>query len=210
MTTLEPHFLVAESGDGLEAIHHSGRNLVLWEREPLQDPLIGRLMADPNPFRREWSAPDRAMLAGAFGAASAGALVRDILNLTALFGRIAGTRHPRVRLERVEDSGCALFHADSLRLRLLCTYSGPGTEWLGNEDVNWNELGLRGRAIEEANAAIVRDTAVIRRISTGAVGIFSGRGREDVRPLVHRSAPLARGDRFRLRLCIDLPGNCAC
>lgn len=205
MATIEEvHMVEAATPDVLEEIRTPGVNLSIWHREPV--PVPGELLRQPLRFDGE--APEAAELVRAIP--ELGPMAADIVRLWKRFGQIAGTRHPRVRLERVDDDGCALFHADSLRVRMLCTYAGAGTEWLDNDDVNWDELGLRGRTLDEANAAIVRSPECIRRIPTGAVAVFSGRGREEARPLIHRSAPIRPGEGFRLRLCIDLPGNCGC
>lgn len=138
------------------------------------------------------------------------ALAADIVMLARCFCEMADTSHARVRLERVEDDGCMLFHADTLRIRMLCTYAGPGTEWLEPENVRMHELGLRGREIAGANAAIVIDAARIQQVPAWHVVMFTGRMRADTPPLVHRSAPVRSAAENRLRLCIDLPGECGC
>lgn len=142
--------------------------------------------------------------------ASLRSLAGDITHLSGLFSEIAKTIHPRVRLERVEDDGCAIFHADSLKIRLLCTYTGAGTEWLENTNVRRHELGSRGRSIRETNTAIVIHPANIRHIPAWHAAVFTGRGREGTPALIHRSAPVSTSNDHRLRLCIDLPGDCGC
>lgn len=193
----------------LEEIRRPDVNLAIWLRSEPPVSAIARFL-EGEPVRVDVPRPTAETLRTALGPKSDRGLCADILRLTRIFGRIAGTEHPRVRLERVEDDGCALFHADSLRLRMLCTYAGEGTEWLGNDNVHWNELGLRGRTIEEANAAIVRDFGAVRSLPSRAVAIFSGRGRPETPPLIHRSAPVRANGGVRLRLCIDLPTACAC
>lgn len=200
------HFAEGSTPDVLESIRVQGVNLAVWRRDV--DGLVDERSLQGFAGRLDMVAPDAPTLSTDLPGCPS--LIQDIAHLAVLFGRVAGTRHPRVRLERVEDDGCALFHADSLSVRMLCTYAGKGTEWLENDNVNWKELGLRDRTLDEANAAIVRDPLAVRRIPTGAVALFSGSGREGARPLIHRSAPLEPGDGFRLRLCIDLPGNCGC
>lgn len=131
--------------------------------------------------------------------------------LVARFREISGSPAVRLRLERVADQGCAAFHADSLALRLLCTYHGPGTQWLEHDNLRRAELGLRGRSTAEANPAIVIDDTRIRTVPAWHVMIFKGRswpGEED-NALVHRSFPVCCADQARIRLCLDVPSNYA-
>lgn len=206
----------------LEEILEPGFNLAIYQRPPREDclPAVGALLRAIIPAKIDLKNPSAADLADAIACtigptaphASILSLAEDIAHLSSLFARIAGTRHPRVRLERVADDGCALFHADSLSLRLLCTYAGPGTEWLENSNARRHELGLRSRTIPEANRAIIIDSSKIRSIATWHAAIFSGRahpgGEENA--LIHRSAPVLFTNATRLRLCIDLPGDCGC
>lgn len=222
MTCLEEpiHFIESESANSLRAIHTEGVNLAIWKRDrvPAVESAVCALLAAPYQVAIDEKAPDerrlfvclQQIISSRAPAASIQALIGDIARLSRLFSEIANTIHPRVRLERVEDDGCAIFHADSLRLRLLCTYAGAGTEWLENSNVRRDELGSRGRSIGKTNAAIVIDPAKIRHIPAGHVAVFTGRGREGTPALIHRSAPVATSSDYRLRLCIDLPGDCGC
>ena len=139
--------------------------------------------------------------------ATKGWLLEDIFELASEFASLAGSENVRLRFSKVTDCGCAAFHVDTLSARLLCTYAGKGTEWADEPDVCRDQLGLRGRTVDEANAAIIPDAARIRTMPTGAVAIFKGRrwpGSEQ-RGLVHRSAPVCCADHARLLLVID-PG----
>ena len=135
-------------------------------------------------------------------------LLEDIADLAADLAVVADCSEVRVRLTKVANDGCAAFHVDTLPVRLLCTYAGKGTQWADEPDVRRAELGLRGRTLDEANAAIVPDAARIRTMPTGAIAICKGRlwrGAEQ-RGLVHRSHPVCCGEHARLRLAIDPAG----
>jgi hypothetical protein len=215
-----PHFLVSRDPSVFSNIQRPGVNLTILERDA--DPRCGKaleaLLGSQRPVRLDMKNPTSSALASAIqdaaslGVSSVQALAEDIAGLAGQFGRVAGTIHPRVRLERVEDDGCALFHADSLPLRMLCTYSGPGMEWLENSNVRRQELGLQSRTLAEANAAIMVDSRKIRRIPAWHVTVFAGRLHSggETQALVHRSAPVSHSGATRLRLCIDLPGDCGC
>ncbi len=219
---LPSHATAAAAPSILAQIVSPGINLAIFERPPSQTCLssVEALMQSRVPIRIDFKNPSTADLVTAIAAAIASgiprssvrALASDISHLASLFSATAGTLHPRVRLERVDDDGCALFHADSLNLRLLCTYAGPGTEWLENSNTRRHELGLRSRTLDEANADIVVDPSRIRRLAPWHVAIFSGRSRPGAEDnaLIHRSAPVLSANTPRLRLCIDLPADCGC
>ena len=137
--------------------------------------------------------------AGLGGVSARDALVRDVARLGAVFAGITGAATLRVRLEPVPGDGCKYFHADSVGIRLLCTYRGPGTWWLPDDAVERAALGGGD------NAAIVRDPARIQVLAAGQVALLKGdawpgnRGRG----AVHRSPPADRGAGPRLLLSID-------
>jgi hypothetical protein len=58
-------------------------------------------------------------------------LGEDMALLGRLFATLTGRRSVRLRLEHVVDDSCRQYHVDALRLRLLCTYAGLGTDWIG-------------------------------------------------------------------------------
>jgi len=136
-------------------------------------------------------------------------LLEDIVALAVDFADVAGCAAVRVRLTKVPDRGCSVFHLDTLPVRLLCTYHGDGTQWADEPHVRRAELGLRGRTTGEANAAIVPSETRIRTMAAGAVAIFKGRlwPGAGSRGLVHRSYPVCCTDHARLRLVIDPAGH---
>lgn len=217
------HFRISERIDVLTQIQSPGINLCVWQRnfEAAWQKGIDIILKNPRSFSLDLTAPTGQQIADYIVHCCetdtqekhlASELGDDIAFLADRFGKIAGVKHPRVRLTRVEDDGCALFHADTLSLRLLCTYAGPGTQWLENDNVRRDELGSNGRSLEEATDAIVIEPLKIRTLPQSHVAIFKGRlaeGEENT-ALVHRSSPVRYPADFRLRLCIDLPDSCTC
>jgi len=112
-------------------------------------------------------------------------LGEDIIVLGRLFAALTNTSTVRLRLEHVADNACSKHHIDAVRLRLLCTYAGHGTEWI-------DAGGQR------------------RHMAAFHVGIFKGSAFPDAAVRVlHRSPPvesLPPPQRSRLLLCIDGPG----
>ena len=125
-------------------------------------------------------------------------LIDDILRLTTLFEATTKSDKIKLQLEIVTTDMCRLFHADYYRQRLLCTYLGPGTEWLDHSNVNRNALG-KGR-----NNNIVKDETAINRANTFDVLILKGQNYgEGELAVVHRSPPIIRHNKTRVLLKID-------
>ena len=125
-------------------------------------------------------------------------LIDDILRLATLFETTIKSGNIKLQLEIVTTDMCRLFHADYYRQRLLCTYLGPGTEWLDHSNVNRNALG-KGR-----NNSIVKDETAIKRANTFDVLILKGQNfSEGELAVVHRSPPIIRHNKTRVLLKID-------
>lgn len=119
--------------------------------------------------------------------------------LLALFLGLVADRPVTLRLETLNNDGCPRFHIDRTYLRLLCTYRGPGTEWLANDQVNRAALG-RG----EPNETILLHGAPAR-FQPFWVGVMKGArfAGEEHNALAHRSPPLAGTGQTRVLLCLD-------
>jgi hypothetical protein len=109
-------------------------------------------------------------------------LYADLRRLAGRFALLASSPVVRMRLEHVTEDFCHKFQMDAVGLRLLCTYAGPGTEWI--------DAGGK-----------------VRRMTTMEVAIFKGLAFPGNGPRVlHRPPPLSAGGlvgQSRLVLCID-------
>lgn len=123
----------------------------------------------------------------------------DLGRLAALFFTVSEKRNVTLRLETTDKDGCRRFHVDRTHLRLLCTYRGPGTEWLTDSQVD-----RTAQANGAPNDDIVR-FGQPARFEPFWVGILKG----DAYPgnagqgLVHRSPALAGSGRTRVLFCLD-------
>ncbi|HTM67959.1 MAG TPA: DUF1826 domain-containing protein, partial [Candidatus Binatia bacterium] len=102
-------------------------------------------------------------------------------------------------LERVVNDGCRLFHVDHVKLRLVCTYRGAGSEWLTEGNA------LRAGIGKGNNALVVRNWPAVRHLCPWAVALQKGElftGVPDT-GLPHRSPPVASAFEARLVLVID-------
>ena len=123
--------------------------------------------------------------------------IQDVIRLGSLFFDM--TLHAKMTLQilPVNSNMCRLFHEDYYRQRLLCTYLGPGTEWLDHDNVNRAGLG-RGR-----NGNIVKDPSRINRANTFDVILLKGARSEGGFGIVHRSPPVEHTGQIRVLLKID-------
>lgn len=184
----------------LPAITRPHVNAVVWARRlPPALPRVAAALAAPGPFTAVTEAPpDRAADALLDSAPPVpAALLHDIRLLSVLFAMLTGRPEAvRVRLEAIHGPGCWRWHADAVGIRLLCTYSGPGTEiWTAS-------------AGAEAARALPR-TAAGTVLPTGVVAVLKGEGfpGNAGAGCIHR-APQDAGP--RLLLCLDEPGRIPC
>ncbi|HEY0923833.1 DUF1826 domain-containing protein [Rheinheimera pacifica] len=121
------------SSDVLPQIFAPDVNLVSWQRAA--DPLISAYCAGLTlamPLKRIVGADTvstdiAAALPDAPGKA---ALLADIALLCQMFSCLMDCQQLGLRLETLQRPMCPKFHTDHLVCRLVCTYLGPGTEWL--------------------------------------------------------------------------------
>lgn len=124
--------------------------------------------------------------------------INDIIRLCILFSGLKKNKRMKIQIEVVKTNKCRLFHQDCYRQRLLCTYVGPGTEWLDHENVNREALG-KGQ-----NENIVKDATQINRAKAFEVLLIKGsKYDEHETGVVHRSPPIEHDRQIRVLLKID-------
>ncbi len=124
--------------------------------------------------------------------------INDMTNLCELFFKLTQSKSIRFQVEIVRTDMCRLFHVDNMRQRLLCTYIGPGTEWLDHSNVYRDGFGKR------CNEKIVKDFEKINKANPFEVLILKGAmyaGKEF--STVHRSPPIEKDFKTRVLLKID-------
>ena len=124
--------------------------------------------------------------------------IEDIIRLGKLFFESKKNTKMNIQIEIVKTNMCRLFHADCYRQRLLCTYMGPGTQWLDNSNVNRKALG------KGSNAHIVKDFNKINQAKAFEVILLKGKkyGGDEL-GIVHRSPPIEQESKTRVLLKID-------
>ena len=208
-STLEKHHpahAVGDTPDVLHLIRDPGVNLSLWRR-PAQDAIRDELSS-----LRASQLPDKRY------PTSAGTFEQDIValfrrndldpldfknfraDLHTVAGRFFDVSHGydvKFRLLTTDSDDCRRFHVDTRDLRLLCTYQGPGTQWLSDEQVDREAL-RRGAP----NEVIMRFGQPLE-IEPFCVGIMRGEPCGEGNGLVHRSPPVAGSGQTRVLFCLD-------
>lgn len=59
-------------------------------------------------------------------------LQQDLTQAVQLFSSTLQVKHLNARLEVVRKQSCPKWHADCVKMRMLCTYAGPGTWCIEN------------------------------------------------------------------------------
>lgn len=108
----------------------------------------------------------------------------------------------KVRLELLNKNTCFLYHHDHINHRLICTYSGLGTEYLEDDNVNWANISKVYKIPEDKNKAIVKDINKIKQLNPLEVAIMKGCNGNSENGLMHKS-PECDNDNRRLILIID-------
>ena len=215
---VSPQTLQSRQPSVLAEIVRPGVSICLWEREPPRE--VAQFLANyvksqaslelDFVLKPEDLAATSSVIAKIFGNSPTDLVLQDWLNdidfLVKQFREIAACSPVRVRLLRVIDTACSVFHVDHLSLRLLCTYHGAGTQWVPASEAQAAQLGLRGRSIKQANEAIVPNPGSIRSLSPWHVALIKGSGfaGDPESALIHRSHPQCCADHARIRLVIDV------
>ena len=137
-------------------------------------------------------------------------LIEDITSIVTDFSHALGSRHLHAQLSVVSHDKCCKFHTDNVTVRLLCTYAGPGTEWVRNEDVVRKNLARTDVDPETANRSVLRARDVVRHCAAGDLLLLKGEAFDGNRGsgAVHRSPSIAERTLRRLLFKVDEQACC--
>lgn len=135
----------------------------------------------------------------------AGEWLDDVGYLIDLFRDLFGPDGVGLRLRTLGTSMCPRFHMDNVPVRLVCTYGGPGTEWLSEAAMNRDRLGHGAHGLPDGESGLLLDPQAIRALPPYAIGLMKGRkwAGDDGLGAVHRSPALTREQPRRLLLTLD-------
>jgi hypothetical protein len=121
-------------------------------------------------------------------------IVADVATQARRFSTVSGSMQLALKLEIIRDNACRKLHHDYVAHRLVCTYRGPGTQWL--------------RRAHEAAMGDEREFVPdkwLEPVPRFASALFAGRLLPGANPVLHRSPPIAGTGQLRLVLTINEP-----
>lgn len=128
------------------------------------------------------------------------ALVADILMLANTYRALRQLRTVLLRLDAIQVQAFTRFHADGVEMRLMCTYRGPGTEWLSEDAFSRQMLETDG-----IDHAVKRKD--IHRMAAGQVAMMRGdawpRAIRRLRGTAHRWPLVMRPKDWRWFVLVD-------
>jgi hypothetical protein len=189
-----------ESPKVLTDIFQDGVNMAVWQRRlpaqledfaalviSLGQPLADQRVLDVNEH-------EPCVLPGLLREASDlqgyEGFVADVAWLVSAYTCLLGARRVGLRLRVLKGAMCPRFHVDNVPVRLLTTYTGPGSEWLA-------EGAIERSGLQRAEAPVDN----IRQLQAGEVAVLKGEkwlGNEGA-GLIHRS-PASQDPRLLLSL----------
>lgn len=134
------------------------------------------------------------------------AWLTDVEYLVGLFRDLFEADDLGLRLRTLDKAMCPRFHVDRVPVRLVCTYGGPGTEWLPETAVNRDKLGHAAFGQADEESGLMLDPGAIHAMPTFAVGLLKGELWEGNQGhgAVHRSPQPTPTQPRRLLLTLDL------
>jgi len=103
---------------------------------------------------------------------------------------------------------CPRFHIDRVGIRMLCTYRGPGTEWLDDRYADRTFLGSNALTEMYTGSGLILDQAAIHSAPTFAVVLLKGslwQGNAG-KGVIHRSPQIEDGS-SRVLVAMDAIWN---
>lgn len=185
-------------------ILNKGKNIAIYERNiDSLETEITQLMKDSFEYRASGTPKEICgSLESDFSSffSSPSQLLKDVKNCIDQFNKVTKSATFNLLLATINTNMCRRFHTDMNDLRMLCTYSGPGTLWLPEDNVNREALYA-----SKDNHCIVRDNNNIQRASTGSIIILKGAiyPEPETKAIVHRSPTIEEIGERRLLLRID-------
>lgn len=133
---------VAELADLVE-IFDPGVQVCSWQREidPAIERYLSQLQQTPESQVIETlSSAVSPRLGGLPGGAGRASLIEDLSLLREIVCELLDSEAAGLRLARIGRAMCPGWHVDRVGIRLVCTYQGPGTQWLADQGVDRGDL----------------------------------------------------------------------
>lgn len=204
---LSPQQVVSERMDVLAEILHDDVNLAIWQRRlpvhisEFAEALLAQGDALSVTRHIELDDPEQLvsladLLPQYSDLPGHGAFLTDLSWLVGAYASLLDARRVGLRLRALDKAMCPRFHVDHVPVRLISSYAGVGSEWLGEDAMP--RSGLGNPAAEPVDAELINKTAA------GHVMLAKGErwvGNEGA-GIIHRSPQPPAGTR-RLLLTLD-------
>lgn len=199
---------IADEPLGLTRIFDPQIQLAQWRR-PVDTVIADWLEAHADDlgsgFRQTLSPGQTPDLGRLPAGAGRDALAVDVALLAEMLGELLDAPNIGLRLEFVRQAMCPRLHVDRVGIRLLCSYRGPGTEWVEDTSVDRRFLGAASGGQPDALSGLLLAGHRIEAIPPFAVALLKGslwQG-NDGRGIVHRSPAIAADEAPRVLLAMD-------
>ncbi len=186
---------VANTPEGLSAIHHPGCAAAIWRRSPLPgfqawiDAVEPERLPKARVIVRSEHVRNLASqiceTVGTPASCERDRLIDDAAALADIFAGLMRTQYLLLRLDVVTTNACRKFHIDAVTARLVCTYRGTGTQYGVSTD---GAEPKRVFTVPTGAPILLRGTLWPQRPKSG---------------LLHRSPPIEGKGETRLVLVLD-------
>jgi len=188
-----------EQGD-LHYIHLPEYQIGVWDRSlPAELKLESEELLNSNWKEFRFTGPAELLSDNLQSAKIGLSLQTDLLALASWFARLVDNQPLRLYFGKVQKDMCRRFHTDINSLRLLCTYSGPGTLWVRPDAVD------QSRVAKGTNEEMIKDPTGVHQANEGDVLLIKGALHESSQygGALHRSPAVEEAGQSRLLLRID-------
>lgn len=128
------------------------------------------------------------------------AAIEDIYLLSDMLTCLFNCDSVGLRLAPLTSAMCPSFHTDNIPVRLVCTYLGPGTEWLPQEAIQTTSLMQKTHSATKGRYHAQH----VQQMSAFDVGLLKGKAWDNQESMaaLHRSCQLAENQQ-RVLLTLD-------
>jgi hypothetical protein len=203
------HWALGATPDVFTEFYRDTVNLACWQRrlDPKVAGCVHALLKSGRTLQLKEAGSPFALyqaLLRLVGPGEAQSLADDIHYLLDMFACLFDCRMVGLRVQTLGTAMCPRFHVDRVPVRLVTTYSGPGSEWLANHCADRTKLGAGAQGLSDVESGLIRDSAGVQRLAEGDVALFKGELWEanQGRALIHRSPAMTEHER-RLLVTVD-------
>jgi hypothetical protein len=202
------HTVITSAPAALIGIFEPDVQLAIWQRpvdQAITDYLEASRLHLGSSLRRSLAAGESPDLSDLPAGPGRDALAADMGNLAELLGDLLDCPHIGLRLEVIGKGMCPRLHVDRVGIRLLCTYLGPGTEWIADTRADRSRLGSGAGGLPDEVSGLFGTDTRIESVASFSVALLKGclwQGNGG-RGVIHRSPAIPADALPRVLLALD-------